>query len=78
MPPGGEGRVGCGRAVCHVLPAGPTLGAGAGWEGGRELQSGALLWLSGCRHNAELRAKVSSAQWGVGGDLGRGGTGSDR
>lgn len=72
--------MGCGRALCHVLPAGQTRGQG--WEGGREgereLQSGALLWLSGCRHNAALRDKVSSAQWGAGGDLGEGETGSDR
>lgn len=54
------------------------LEARAGREGGRELQSGALLWLSGCRHNAALRDKVSSAQWGAGGDLGEGETGSDR
>lgn len=51
---------------------------GWGWQGGRELQSGALLWLSGCRHNAALRDKVSSAQWGAGGDLGEAETGSDR
>lgn len=70
--------MGCGRALCHVLPAGPTHEARAGREGGRELQSGTLLWLSGCRHNAALRDKVSSAQWGAGGDLGEGETGSDR
>lgn len=79
VPLGGQGRVGCGRAVCHVLPAGPTCGAGAGREGGRE---GAAIRSSivalGCRHNAALRDKVSSAQWGAEGGLGEGEAGSDR
>lgn len=73
MPLGGQGRVGCGRALCHVLPAGPTCGAGR--EGAAIRSSIVALGLA-----AQCSIKRQSQLGSVGcrGDLGEGETGSDR